>query len=230
MKPRTALRIVLVGLVLLGLGLAYQTGILAHFADRATAQKTLLSLGGWGYLAFVAAFAFLQPLGVPGTLFLFVAPLIWPFETALLLSTTGTMAASVIAFSFARFVARDWLSPKIPARFARYNDALAHRAFLTVVLLRLVFWTSLPLHTFLGLSKVRFGTYFFGSLTGYLPLLLGASYFGPRLLDALRGMRVSGIVVIVILFVLIGLWRWRVMRAQDRCEPSLSRPSVPDSR
>ena len=216
LNRRTALRIALVLLLLVGLLFAYQSGVLARFSDRATAQQTLLSLGGWGYLAFVLAYALLQPVGVPGTLFLFVAPLIWPFETALLLSTTGTMAASVIAFSFVRFVARDWLSPKIPARFARYNDALAHRAFVTIVLLRMVFWTSLPLHTFLGLSKVRFGTYFFGSLLGYLPILLGSSYFGPQLLLALKGMRWPGLVLLVLVAVGIGLWRWRAIRSPER--------------
>ena len=39
--------------------------------------------------------------------------LIWPWPVAYALSMTGTMAASVVGFSFARFIARDW-DPRLP--------------------------------------------------------------------------------------------------------------------
>jgi hypothetical protein len=39
------------------------------------------------------------------------------------------MAASIVGFSFARFMARDWVSTGIPARFRKYDEALARRAF-----------------------------------------------------------------------------------------------------
>ena len=105
-------------------------------------------------------------------MFVIAAPLIWPWPVAFALSMTGTMAASVVGFSFARFVARDWVSTMIPARFRKYDDALAQRALTTVFVLRLVFWMPPLLHAFFGVSKVRFWTHFWGSLAGYvLPLL-----------------------------------------------------------
>ena len=87
---------------------------LHHFADPARAKQTLLGLGPWGYLAFVAAYAILQPFGVPGTVFIMVAPLVWPWPVAFLLSMAGTMAASLVGFSFARFVARDLVAARYP--------------------------------------------------------------------------------------------------------------------
>ncbi len=104
-----------------------------------------------------------QPFGFPGTLFVMAAPLIWPWPIALALSMTGTMAASVVGFSFARFVARDWLERRLPARFHKYDEALAARRIHdrgdpTVHLLD----AAQMLHTFLGLSKVSFLTHFFG--------------------------------------------------------------------
>ena len=119
-------------------------------------------------------------------------------------------------FSLVRFVARDWLSSKIPARFAKYNDALEKHSFLTVVLLRMVFWMSLALHTFLGLSKVPFWTHFFGSLVGYLPILLAASYFGPSLLDFMRGLSWPGLLVAVLIVVALVLWRLWATRGDTR--------------
>src|SRR5438105_4298919 len=100
------IRIAVVLLVVALLLLAQRLGLFHHFADPARAKQTLVQLGPWGYAAFVAAYAALQPFGVPGTVFIFVAPLIWAWPVAFGLSMAGTMAASVVGFSFARFVAR----------------------------------------------------------------------------------------------------------------------------
>ena len=116
-------------------------------------------------------------------MFIFAAPLIWPWPTAFALSMTGTMAASIVGFSFARFVARDWLATKIPARFRKYDEALANRAFATVFFLRFVFWMPPLLHAFFGVSKVRFSTHAYASAAGYVVPLLLVSYFGPQLFE-----------------------------------------------
>ena len=172
--------------VVMLLGVAHYSGILREFAEPARAASSLRELGALGGLAFVVAYALLQPFGVPGTVFVIAAPLIWSWPVAFALSMTGTMAASVVGFSFARFVARDWLASKIPARFQRYDEALAKRAFATVFTLRLVFWMPQVLHTFLGVSKVGFWTHFWASLAGYaIPLFL-ISFFGQRVFDALK--------------------------------------------
>jgi uncharacterized membrane protein YdjX (TVP38/TMEM64 family) len=118
--------------------------------------------------------------------FILVAPLIWPWHVAFGLSMAGTMAASVVGFSFARFLARDWVSTRIPARFRSYDEALARRAFATVFLLRLIFWMPPLLHAFFGVSRVRFMTHFWGSAAGYLLPLFLVSFFGQRLFDLIK--------------------------------------------
>jgi uncharacterized membrane protein YdjX (TVP38/TMEM64 family) len=170
--------------VIVTLAIAYRLGVFTRVADPKTVARTLVEMGPWGYLAFVAAYAVLQPFGVPGTVFVVAAPLIWPWQTAFVLSMTGTMSASVIGFSFARFVAKDWISTRIPARLRKYDEALERNAFQTVVLLRLIFWMPQPLHAFFGVSKVRFWTHFWGSLVGYFPPLLLVSYLGAEMFDA----------------------------------------------
>ena len=181
-------RIALVALVIVVMVTAHQPGILEQFAEPARVKQTLVALGPWGYVAFVGAYAMLQPFGMPGTVFVMAAPLIWPWPTAFALSMTGTMAASVVGFSFSRFVARDWIAQRIPERFRRYEEALERRAFATVVLLRFVFWMPPPLHAFFGVSRVRFSTHFWGSLVGYAVPLFLVSYFGEKLFEILRGL------------------------------------------
>ncbi|WP_437668874.1 TVP38/TMEM64 family protein [Sorangium sp. So ce131] len=165
---------------------AQRAGLLEIFGEPARIKQALVELGPWGYVAFVAAYAALQPFGVPGTVFILAAPLIWPWPVAFALSMAGTMAASVVGFSFARFVARDWVARRVPARFRAYDEALRRRAFFTVFMLRLVLWMPPMLHVFFGVSGVRFSTHFWGSLAGYLLPLLATAYFGERVFDALR--------------------------------------------
>ncbi len=182
-------RLLVITAVLLALASAYHFGVFARVAEPKALAESLLALGARGYLVFVVAYAVLQPFGVPGTIFIVAAPLIWPWPIAFALSMTGTMSASVVGFSFARFVARDWVSARIPARFRKYDEALERHAFETVVVLRLLFWMPQVLHWFFGVSKVRFSTHFWGSLVGYALPLLVVSYLGGEMFDASGRMR-----------------------------------------
>ena len=199
---------------------AERLGIFERLSEPARLAKALVDLGPWGYLAFVAAYAVLQPFGVPGTVFVIAAPLIWPWPVAFALSMTGTMAASVVGFSFARFVARDWVAARIPERFRKYDDAVARRALLTVFLLRLVFWMPPLLHAFFGISKVRFWTHFWGSLAGYVPPLFLVSFFGQQLFDALRNASASSWIALGLAALLGALGAWWLRRHRGRSERS----------
>jgi uncharacterized membrane protein YdjX (TVP38/TMEM64 family) len=176
-------RLALVGLVVGLLVAAQRAGVFAWLGEPALLATRLVALGAWGYLAFVVTYAVLQPFGVPGTVFVFAAPLIWPWPVAFGLSMTGTMAASVVGFSFARFVARDWVLARVPPRFAKYEQRLAERGFGTVFFLRFVFWMPPMLHAFFGVSKVRFWTHFWGSFAGYLVPLLVVSVLGQQIFE-----------------------------------------------
>src|SRR6187397_962555 len=102
-------RLAVLALVLGILASAWYFGVFARFGAPRDLARTLVELGPWGYFAFVLAYTMLQPFGVPGTIFIVAAPLIWPWQIAFALSLLGTMSASVVGFSFARFVARDWV-------------------------------------------------------------------------------------------------------------------------
>ena len=199
------MKLVAVAGVLALLAVAHGTGVLQRFADPAGVARTLVELGPWGYLAFVAAYALFQPFGVPGTIFVMAAPLIWPWPVAFALSMTGTMAASVVGFSFVRLVARDWVARLIPERFKKYDEALATRAFATVFWLRFIFWMPPLLHAFFGVSKVRFSTHFVASFLGYLLPLFLVSYFGQKIFDWVKQVPLSGWLGLVAALALVAL-------------------------
>jgi uncharacterized membrane protein YdjX (TVP38/TMEM64 family) len=210
------LKVVTVVLVAVGLVAAQRAGLFALFSDHAQVKRALVELGPWGYLAFVAAYAALQPFGVPGTVFVVASSLIWPWPVAFALSMTGTMAASVVGFSFARFVARDWVAKRVPARFHAYDEALAKRGFTTVFTLRFIFWMPPMLHAFFGLSKVPFWTHFWGSAVGYLVPLLVMAYFGERVFEAMRSAPPSVWAGAAIVLLAAGATAWLIRRRAAR--------------
>ncbi len=199
---------------------AQRLGVLHLTSEPARLKQALLELGPWGYAAFLGAYTVLQPFGVPGTVFVFAAPLIWTWPVAFALSMVGSLAASVVGFSFARFVARDWIATVVPARFHAYDEALARRAFLTVFMLRLIFWMPQVLHTFLGISRVPFWTHFWGSAAGYVLPLLAVSYFGPRVFDAMRAAPLSVWVGLAVATLAIGVIAWIVRRRRASVTPA----------
>ncbi len=214
-RDSRALKLGAVAAVLLLVALAHRLGILQLFVDPSVIAGVMRDLGGWGYVVFLVSYTLLQPFGVPGTMFVMAAPLIWPWPVALALSMAGTMAASVVGFSFARFVARDWLERRIPARFHKYDDALAARAFTTVAVLRFIFWMPQMLHTFLGLSKVSFWTHFWGSLVGYaIPLFL-LSFFGQKLFDVMKATPPSVWLALGVGSALLALAVWAIRRRRS---------------
>lgn len=216
-------RIAVVAVIVVALLVAWRAGVFAQVGEPRILAHGIVEMGVWGYVAFVVAYALLQPFGVPGTVFVVAAPLIWPWPTAFALSLIGTMAASVIGFSFARFVARDWIAARLPARFRKYEAALETHGLQTVFVLRLVFWMPQVLHSFFGVSKVRFSTHFWGSLLGYVPPLFLVSFLGAQMFDASgrmqpRALPIMGMMAAFSLLVLLTL------HLRTRCRASANLP------
>lgn len=149
--------------------------------DVEALERQITGAGAWGGLAFVAVYAFLQPLGVRSVFFLLSAPLIWSPAQAMLLSWIGAIVASLVAFGFARFIARDWAQDRAPARIRNLDDRLAKHGFRTVTLLRLLFYTTPALQFALGISRVRFRPFLLGTIVGVLPFTVLMTLFGAQL-------------------------------------------------
>jgi uncharacterized membrane protein YdjX (TVP38/TMEM64 family) len=218
--PVRALRLAALLLVVTIVVIAWRYGVFQELSDPAQLARTLVERGAWGYLTFVLAYAALQPFGVPGTVFIMAAPLIWPWPVAFALSMTGTMAASVIGFSLSRLLLRDWVSRMIPARFRRYDEALATHALSTVFFLRLVFWMPPLLHAFFGVSKVRFWTHFWGSLLGYVLPLFVVSFFGQKVFDRMKSATAEEWIEVGLATALVALVAWAVQRRRRPTAPT----------
>lgn len=163
------------------LGVVYLLLIIALLVldvDAAEGQAWLRQAGGWGLLAFVVAFALLQPLGLAAHLFIVTAALIWAPWVAVLVSWTGALLAGCVAFGFARYVGRSWVQERLPPKLRKWDDRLAERGLRTVVTMRLLLFTFGPMQLMFGVSRVRFWAFVAGSAVGLLPMIAVETWVG----------------------------------------------------
>jgi uncharacterized membrane protein YdjX (TVP38/TMEM64 family) len=75
---------------------------------------------------------------------------------------------------------RSWLQERLPQRVRRFDDRLRTQGFRTVLLLRLVFYTTPSVQWALGVSQVRFVPFLLASILGVAPFTLGTTLVGIR--------------------------------------------------
>lgn len=171
-------KLLLLGLVLSVAGGLYASGFefdLDAFVARVEAA------GIWGPLIFLAATATIPPAGVSMHPFLLTAGMVWDPVPAVLIAWLGTMASAITGFCFARYVARDWVQARAPARFRRYDTALAERGFRTVLIARIVLFTTPWMQLMMGASRVRFRDYLAASAIGNLPVTVLVVVLGEQI-------------------------------------------------
>jgi uncharacterized membrane protein YdjX (TVP38/TMEM64 family) len=161
--------------------IASQSGI-----DPETIQIWLDDKGAWGPVMFVALYAVLQALFVSSHIFIIAANAVWPPELAIAYSWLGAMGSGLISFVFARFVAREWVQKRLPDKIRQYDEKLEESGFLTVLLLRSLFFTSPPLQLGLGISGVRFMAFLGGTALGNLPPILLSTFAFSNIIQWLQ--------------------------------------------
>ncbi len=206
----------MVGAAAVFLLVMWQSGWLALFSDPDQLRQTLVAMGPKGYVVFLAAFTLLQPLGVPGIGFVLGATYVWPKPIAFALSVAGSMTASTLGFAATRFVARDWVLARLPARLRPWEARLAREGLMTTVILRLIFLMNPFVNGLLGVSNVRFSTFLLGSFLGFVPALAVVVWVGDEALTQLRERPLAVAMATGTLLVVAALARALVRRRSRR--------------
>ena len=160
-------------------GWVYASGTYEQL-DPASLRDWVRAAGPWGGLLFIVSYSALQPFGLNGLVFLLSAPMIWGPTEAFLLNWEGTVGTGLFSFAGARFFVRDWLQARLPARVRRFDERLQSRGFRTVLLLRLIFYTTPSVQWALGVSRVRFAPFLAASVLGVAPFTLATTLVGVR--------------------------------------------------
>jgi uncharacterized membrane protein YdjX (TVP38/TMEM64 family) len=132
---------------------------LGHFLDRA---------GLWAPLVFMLVYTVGVCLFIPGTLLTGLGAAIFGAYWGFVYVWVGAMSGASAAFWIGRTLGREFAASLIGDKLKKYDDAIERNGFATVLYLRLVYFPFTPMNFGMGLTKVRFGGYFFGTGLGIL--------------------------------------------------------------
>ncbi|MBL7175637.1 MAG: TVP38/TMEM64 family protein [Desulfobacteraceae bacterium] len=130
--------------------------------------RFLDSAGVWAPIVFIFVYAFGVCLFVPGTLLTGLGAAIFGAYWGFLYVWVGAMLGSSAAFFIGRTLGRDFAATLVGDRLKKYDDAIERNGFATVLYLRLVYFPFTPMNFGMGLTKVRFWDYFFGTGLGII--------------------------------------------------------------
>jgi len=119
-------------------------------------------------LIFMLVYAAGICLFVPGTLLTALGAALFGAYWGFLYVWVGAMAGASAAFWIGRTLGREFAASMIGDRLKKYDDAIERNGFATVLYLRLVYFPFTPMNFGMGLTKVRFWDYFFGTGLGII--------------------------------------------------------------
>ena len=130
--------------------------------------RFLETAGFWAPLVFMLIYAVGVCLFLPGTLLTGLGAAIFGAYWGFVYVWFGAMAGASAAFWIGRTLGREFAASLIGNRLQKYDDAVERNGFATVLYLRLVYFPFTPMNFGMGLTKVHFRDYFWGTGLGIL--------------------------------------------------------------
>ena len=124
--------------------------------------------GIWAPIAYMVVYAVGVCLLLPGTLLTGLGAAIFGAYWGFLYVWVGAMLGASAAFLVGRTLGREFAASLIRDKLRKYDDAIERNGFATVLYLRLVYFPFTPMNFGMGLTKVRFWDYFFGTGLGII--------------------------------------------------------------
>jgi uncharacterized membrane protein YdjX (TVP38/TMEM64 family) len=175
MKPRV-LRLSLVVLLMVGIGLAW------WYRDKLTSAALVAwveGLGVWGALVFVSVYCLAPALFVPGSVLTLAGGVLFGPLLGALLSLTGATGGATVAFLIARYLAADWVEPRLGWRLPEVKAGVEREGWRFVAFVRLVPVFPFNLLNYaLGLTRLSVRTFAVTSWITMAPGALAYAYLG----------------------------------------------------
>lgn len=133
------------------------------------AINTILeNTGIWAPVFYIFIYAIGVCLFVPGLLLTGIGALLFGPYWGFIYIWVGAMIGASGAFFIGRTLGRDFASTMIGDRLKKYDDAIERNGFAVVLYLRLLYFPFTPMNFGMGLTKVRFRDYLFGTGIGII--------------------------------------------------------------
>lgn len=133
-----------------------------------TLGSVLDAAGVWAPLLFILVYTAGICLFVPGTLLTTLGAAVFGAYQGFVYVWIGAMLGSSAAFWIGRTLGREFAASLIGDRLKKYDEAIERNGFATVLYLRLVYFPFTPMNFGMGLTRVRFRDYLFGTGLGII--------------------------------------------------------------
>jgi uncharacterized membrane protein YdjX (TVP38/TMEM64 family) len=158
---------ILVAFIVIAVYLVRHTPI-KNFLTAEALGDFLETAGFWAPVLFILIYAAGICLFVPGTLLTGLGAAIFGAYWGFLYVWIGAMSGASAAFFIGRTLGRDFAASLIGDRLKKYDDNIERNGFAAVLYLRLIYFPFTPMNFGMGLTKVHFRDYFFGTGLGII--------------------------------------------------------------
>ena len=138
------------------------------YLTPAALGRFLEAVGFWAPVVYMIIYTVGVCLFVPGTLLTGLGAAIFGAYWGFLFVWIGAMLGAGAAFFIGRTLGREFAASLIGDRLKKYDDAIERNGFATVLYLRLVYFPFTPMNFGMGLTKVHFRDYLFGTGLGII--------------------------------------------------------------
>ncbi len=212
LKPRLLLKGLLLMLTLVALAWALEASPLARLLDTQWVDQQVRGRGLAGEGMFLLVGSVAMAVGLPRQAVCFLGGYAFGLLWGGVLASLASVGGCVLAFFYARLLGRDLLMHKFAARVRRIDAFLSDNPLTMTVLIRfLPVGSNLLTNLVAGVSSVRSGPFFVGSLIGYAPqtiifVLLGSGiHVDPWL-------RISSSIALFVLSSALGVFLYKRLR------------------
>jgi len=144
--------------------------------------------GPFGPLFFILIYA-LGVLALPATPFNAAGAFILGKVTGTLCNVVGATLGASLSFLIGRYLLRDFAKRLLVGRLAELDRKAEKHGFSIVFYLRLVLFPFIVLNYGAGVTRIRFGDYFWATFLGTTPAIVIVSYFFGSLKEILATYR-----------------------------------------
>jgi len=170
MNARILMRGLILVISLIALGYVLKTTELGSILDKAWIDTDVRGKGLSGELLFIAVGAAFTGLGLPRHLVSFLGGYAFGLMTGTVLALVSTTLGCIVAFHYARFLGRAFVSEKFPAKVRKLDNFLSQSPFAMTLLIRfLPVGSNLAVNLTAGVSGVGAAAFIGGSALGYIP-------------------------------------------------------------
>ncbi len=199
-KAKAVVKAVVLAALVAGAVYAFRYTPAKSYFTAETLRGVMDAAGPWAPMVFVLAYALGVCLFVPGTLLTALGAALFGPYWGFLYVWIGAMLGAGAAFFIGRTLGRDFAAFIAGERLRKYDDAIQRNGFATVLYLRLIYFPFTAMNFGMGLTKVRFRDYFFGTGLGILVGTFVFTFFVGTLKEILASGRWAELLSAKVLF------------------------------